>query len=352
MMQTNIASWMDLAEAEAADQAKTLGLPAFRGRQIWSWLHLKHVTSYDQMTDLPQALRTELEQSAPLKMPVAAGIQRSKIDGTVKYLFEMPDGCLIESVLMRYQHGYTVCVSSQVGCKMGCKFCASTLDGWERDLLPGEMLGQVYAIEREEQVQVSNIVVMGCGEPFDNYDNVLKFLQILHEPKGQNMSYRNMTVSTCGLLEPLRRWTKEAPPVTLAISLHAPNDKVRRQMMPIANRVSMQELLDACRAYTRETNRRVTFEYALAEGVNDSPQQAEELADRLHDLLCHVNLIPVNPVTERTLRGPAQKRVQAFRKVLEEKHIPVTVRRELGADIDGACGQLRRHYRQETEVNP
>ena len=350
MMQTDALSWMDLTEAESAEQAKTIGLPGFRGRQIWAWLHAKLVTSYEQMTDLPQSLRQELAERMPIVVPTVAGRQKSRIDGTVKYLFEMADGCLIESVLMQYQHGYTVCVSSQVGCRMGCRFCASTLDGWERDLTPGEMLGQVYAIEREERVSVSHIVVMGCGEPFDNYDNVLRFLTVLHEPKGQNMSYRNMTVSTCGLIEPLARWTREAPPVTLAISLHAPNDTVRRSLMPIANRVSMDELLDACRAYTAITNRRITFEYALAEGVNDSPAQAEELAERLKGMLCHVNLIPVNPVTERKLRGPEQKRIRAFYKVLEDKHIPVTVRRELGADIDGACGQLRRRYRQETEV--
>ena len=350
-MQTAVPSWMDLTESEAADRAKELGLPGFRGRQVWAWLHRKHAASYEEMTDLPQTLREELQETMPLMFPMSAGVQRSRIDGTVKYLFELPDGCLIESVLMQYQHGFTVCISSQVGCRMGCKFCASTLDGWERDLTPGEMLGQVYAIEREEQIPVSHIVVMGCGEPFDNYDNVLRFLTILHEPKGQNMSYRNMTVSTCGLLEPLKRWTKEAPPVTLAISLHAPNDVIRRTLMPIANRVSMEALLEACRAYVRATNRRITFEYALAEGVNDSRANAEELAERLKGLLCHVNLIPVNPVTERKLRGPEQKRVQAFRKVLEEKHVPVTVRRELGTDIDGACGQLRRRYRLETEVN-
>ena len=342
-------SWLDLNETEASRKAGELGLPAFRGRQIWQWVHHRQAVSYNEMTDLPEKLRGDLAERFPLNLPEPVRRQQSAIDGTVKYLFRYPDGALIESVLMHYHHGYTVCVSSQVGCRMGCKFCASTLNGLERNLSAGEILAQVYRIGREEQVSVSHIVVMGCGEPFDNYDEVLKFLRLLHEPKGKNMSYRNMTVSTCGLLEGLDRWIGEELPVTLAISLHAPNDEIRRRTMPVANRVSMEELLERCRTYTRSSGKRVTFEYALVSGVNDSRENAAELAEKLKGLLCHVNLIPVNPVRERGLDSPEAETVNRFKQVLEQKHIPVTLRRELGRDIDGACGQLRRRI-QETEA--
>ncbi len=343
-------SWFDLTEAQSADKARELGLPAFRGRQIWHWLHKSLASQYDEMTNLPLSLRERLQKEMPIFSIRPVQVQRSVLDDTVKYLFELEDGSLIESVLMHYHHGYTVCVSSQVGCRMGCRFCASTLGGLERDLSAGEMLQQVYVIEREEKIQVSHIVVMGCGEPFDNYDEVMRFLSILHAPEGQNMSFRNMTVSTCGLLDGLKRFTEEDIPVTLAISLHAPNDDIRKQLMPIANRVAMDDLLEACRAYTRKSGRRVTFEYALVKGVNDSEENARELARRLKGLLCHVNLIPVNPVAERGLAGPERSQVQRFEKVLNEEQIPVTIRRELGRDIDGACGQLRRRHRTEMEA--
>ena len=232
---------------------------------------------------------------------------------------------------------------------MGCRFCASTLHGLERSLTAGEMLEQVYTIEREEKVPVSHVVVMGCGEPFDNYEAVVLFLRLLHAPEGQNMSYRNMTVSTCGLLEGLERWTQEGLPVTLAISLHAPNDTIRKQMMPIANRVSMDALLSACHTYVEQTGRRITFEYALVRGVNDSVKNAKELAGRLKGLLCHVNLIPVNPVKERGLLDPEMEQIRRFEQTLQREQIPVTVRRELGRDIDGACGQLRQRHKAEME---
>ncbi len=343
-------NWLEMTSEEAGSAAKALGLPAFRGRQIWQWLHKKHVFSYDEMTNLPKPLREQLAQEQPLHSLAVARRQQSALDGTVKYLFALHDGALIESVLMQYHYGYTVCVSSQVGCRMGCKFCASTIEGLERNLSVGEMLQQIYAIEREEGIQVSHTVVMGCGEPFDNYDSVLRFLQILHEPEGQNMSYRNMTVSTCGLIEPLKRWIGEDLPVTLAISLHAPNDAIRRNMMPVANHVTMETLLSTCRDYTRASGRRVTFEYALVDGVNDGPEHAKELAARLQGMLCHVNLIPVNPVVERGLAGPETSRIRRFAHILEQEGIPVSQRRELGRDIDGACGQLRRRHRNEMEV--
>lgn len=345
------ASWLDVTWEESTELAKAYGLPGFRGRQIWQWIHRDHQMDYDGMTNLSKALREELKERCEITMVKAVRRQQSQIDETVKYLFEMADGQQIESVLMSYHHGYTVCVSSQAGCRMGCKFCASTLGGLVRNLTPGEMLQQIYRIEALEQVTVSNIVIMGCGEPFDNYDAVLQFLRILHDPQGHNMSYRNMTVSTCGLLEPLKRWIREELPVTLAISLHAPNDEIRQKTMPVAKSVSMDDLLSVCKAYTQQSGKRITFEYALVKDLNDTIEHAEELASRLKGLLCHVNLIPVNPVTERGLERPDMKRVNRFKQVLDQHHIQATVRRELGKDIDGACGQLRHKAAVSQEVS-
>ena len=344
-----IESWLDLNEQQAAGQAEVLGLPAYRGKQIWQWVHRRKAVSYDEMTDLPKSLRERLSKECPLTVIQPVRRQQSAIDGTVKYLFSLGDGSLIESVLMQYKHGYTVCVSTQVGCRMGCAFCASTLNGLDRNMTPGEILGQIYRIEREEKVNVSHVVLMGCGEPLDNYGSVIRFLKLLHDPDGQGMSYRNMTLSTCGLIEPLKRWILEDLPVTLAISLHAPNDEIRRQMMPVARSVSMGELLDVCREYTERSGKRITFEYALVRGVNDGEEHAAELVGKLQGLLCHVNLIPVNPVRERGLNSPEAAAVKRFAEILEKHHIPVTLRRELGRDIDGACGQLRRRI-QETET--
>ncbi len=341
--------WFDQSPLAAQETAVSMGLPGFRGRQIWRWIHREHVFSYDAMTDLPRELRWTLAERMPLPLIKTVRQQRSAGDGTVKYLFELSDGHRIESVLMRYRFGCTVCVSSQVGCRMGCRFCASALSGFVRNLTPGEMLQQIYHIEREENVRVTHAVVMGCGEPFDNYENLLRFLNLLHEPEGQGMSYRSMTVSTCGLPGPLADWIREKKPVTLAVSLHAPNDAVRKRLMPIAETVSMKELLRVCEDYTRALNKRVTFEYALIKGINDSPQQARELAGTLSGLLCHVNLIPVNPVPERGLKRPPEGTVREFTKILNGEGIPATVRRELGRDIDGACGQLRRRYHKEVE---
>lgn len=343
-------TWLDQTQIEAGARAVSMGLPAFRGRQIWKWLHQQHALSYEMMTNLSRELRQRLQEEAPFTWIEPVQRQQSKQDGTIKYLFRLEDGNLIESVLMKYRYGYTVCVSSQAGCRMGCRFCASTLGGLDRNLTPGEMLQQIYCIEREEQLQVTHIVVMGCGEPFDNYENLLRFLEILHDPQGHGMSYRNMTVSTCGLPEPLEDWIGRDLPVTLAISLHAPNDDLRQELMPVARSVSMDRLLSLCRRYTKQSGRRITFEYSLVQGFNDQPEHARELVHRLGGMLCHVNLIPVNPVAERGLKRPDMEAVKRFEQILEEGHIPVTIRRELGQDIDGACGQLRRSHQEKVEV--
>lgn len=327
------------------------GEKPFRGRQIFEWLHKKQSASYDEMTNLPARLRERLKEEAGLKVLSVRLVQRCASDGTRKYLLSLWDKEQIEAVLMQYHYGYSLCISSQVGCRMGCRFCASTLSGKKRDLSGGEMVQQVYAVEKEAGIRVSHIVVMGCGEPFDNYEALMRFLTLISDPAGHEMSRRNITVSTCGLTEKMREFADENLGVTLAVSLHAPNDSIRRQLMPVANSVTMEELLDVCREYTEKTHRRITFEYALAQGVNDDPSHAEELASRLRGLLCHVNLIPVNPVKERSLLPPQQDRVENFRKILERRHIPVTVRREMGRDIDAACGQLRRRYEEQEETD-
>lgn len=270
--------------------------------------------------------------------------QRSTKDETTKFLFRLRDGQCIESVLMRYEYGYSLCISSQVGCRMGCRFCASTLGGLVRNLTAGEMVQQVYAASKEASVRISHVVVMGCGEPFDNYDALLRFFSLMREEKGRGLSLRNITVSTCGLPHRIREFADCHVGVTLAVSLHAADDELRRQLMPGAARFSLDELLDACQYYTKETGRRVTFEYALIKGCNDGRDDAVRLVQRLRGMLAHVNLIPVNPVEERGLARSSPQRVREFAKVLEMGRIPVTIRREMGADIDGACGQLRNRY--------
>lgn len=340
-----------LTESQWCEKMSQWGEQPFRGRQIFGWLHKKLASSYDEMTNLPAALRDSLNSKirlAPLRVSLT---QHSANDGTQKFLLSLWDKEQIEAVLMKYRYGYSLCISSQVGCRMGCRFCASTLSGKKRDLSAGEMAQQIYAVERQAQVRVSHVVVMGCGEPFDNYDALMQFLRLIHDPAGHGMSMRNITVSTCGLTKPLREFADEGLGVTLAVSLHAPNDTVRKQLMPVADAVSMDELLEACGEYTQKTHRRITFEYALARGMNDQPAHARELADRLAGLLCHVNLIPINPVRERGLQPSEKGSVEAFREILEQRHIPVTVRREMGGDIDAACGQLRRRYEEQEETD-
>lgn len=321
-----------------------LGEKSFRAAQLYQWLHEKLAESYEEMLNLPVDFRRRLGELKPLVKLRTVQVQESAQDGTRKYLFELPDGNLVESVWMKYHHGNSICISSQVGCRMGCRFCASTLDGLERNLLPSEMLEQIYCIVRHTGERVSNIVVMGTGEPLDNYEHLLRFIRLITVRGGLNISQRNITVSTCGLVPQIKRLAQEKPQITLALSLHAPFDEKRRELMPIANRYSLTEVIEACRYYAEQTGRRVTFEYALVAGVNDSKEDAAALERLLKPLNCHVNLIPVNPIKEREYRQSARTHIEAFKKHLEKNKINVTIRREMGRDIDGACGQLRRRH--------
>ena len=320
------------------------GEKSYRAGQLFNWLHVREASSYEEMLNLPKSFRSYLEEQIPFILPAVKTKQKSKIDGTVKFLFEYPDGALVESVLMQYRHGYSLCISTQVGCRMGCRFCASTLNGWDRNLSAGEMLGEVYAAGKSENVRISNVVLMGTGEPLDNYEEVVRFIRLLTHPDGKNISGRNIAVSTCGLVPGIRRLAEEKLTIALALSLHAPNDEIRRQTMPVANRWSMDETLAAMKYYAQQSGRRVTFEYALIRGVNDAEEHADELALRIRGIPSLVNLIPVNPVAERGLDAPREAGVLRFKKRLENYRINVTIRRELGRDIDGACGQLRRRF--------
>ncbi len=330
---------MDIMELEQFLTA--IGQQKFRAKQIFSWI-ARGVRDFDEMTDLSKQLRQELKLLARVSGLKIKRKLVSSIDGTVKYLFELDDGNVIESVLMKYIHGYTACVSSQIGCKMGCSFCASTIAGFRRDLTAGEILEQVLAIQRDSGAKVGNIVIMGIGEPFDNYDNMVKFLRLAHIPEGLNIGYRHMTVSTCGLVPGILRFADENFQVNLAISLHAPNDGIREGMMPIGRKYCIDKIIEACKIYTEKTKRRITFEYALIDGVNDAPENALELASRLRGLLCHVNLIPVNTVQGTGYRQSGRRHIEAFAELLTKKGIETTIRRELGSDINAACGQLRR----------
>ena len=341
---------MNITELE--DLLKELGEPKFRAKQIFDWLHAKQVDSFEEMTNLSKGLREKLSETASINGVEIVRKLVSQIDGTRKYLFALSDGAIIESVLMKYEHGNTVCISTQVGCRMGCKFCASTLDGVERGLTAGEMLSQIYAIQKDCGERVHGTVLMGSGEPLDNYDNVVKFLRLINDPKGQNMGQRHITLSTCGLVDRMYDLAEEDLQITLAVSLHAPNDGIRTQTMPIAKVYSMDKLLQACRDYADKTKRRITFEYALIHGVNDGDEHAWELVKKLRDMLCHVNLIPVNDVKERNYVKSTADRVKRFAGILNENGVETTVRRKLGSDIDAACGQLRRsHMKEQTKEN-
>lgn len=321
-----------------------LGEKPFRARQLCEWLHVKQAGSFAGMTNLPKAFREQLEKDCELVRLVPVDVQVSAVDGTRKYLFSLPDGNMVESVLMRYKHGNSVCVSSQVGCRMGCKFCASTLDGLVRSLAPSEMLEQVYCIGRDIGERISNVVVMGTGEPLDNYENLLRFIELLTDENGLHISQRNVTVSTCGIVPKMRSLADERLAITLALSLHASTQKKRLALMPVANRYDIHEVIDACRYYFEKTGRRVTFEYSLVGSVNDTGEDAARLASLLSGMNCHVNLIPVNPIRERDYAGPNACTVRAFQERLTKSGLNVTVRREMGQDIDGACGQLRRRH--------
>ena len=349
MEKTDIKS---LTLEELREYLKSMGEKPFRAAQLYQWMHQKLATSFDEMTNLPKSLREKLQAACSYTTLKQVCVRVSELDGTRKYLFELADGNIIESVLMRYKHGNSVCISSQVGCRMGCRFCASTLDGLTRNLLPSEMLDQVYRITAETGERVSNVVVMGSGEPLDNYDNLIRFIRILSGEEGLNISQRNLTVSTCGIVPEIRRLAEEGLQITLALSLHAPNDEVRKSLMPIANAYRLKEVLAACRYYFEKTGRRLTFEYSLVQGVNDNLAEARALAELIGDQHGHVNLIPVNPIKERDYVQSGKQAIEAFSQLLEKKGINVTVRREMGRDIDGACGQLRKSYiekERETE---
>ena len=323
--------------------SKEKGYPSFRGKQIFRWIH--QGADFEEMTNLPAAMREQLKGTA-IAQPVKIRLEhKSLTDGTVKFLYELKDGNCVEGVLMRYKYGVSLCISTQVGCRMGCRFCASTLDGKVRDLTAGEMLGEILCANSylsPEGIKVSHVVLMGSGEPLDNYENVIRFLRLLREEDGIRISLRNVSLSTCGIVPKMYQLAEENLPVTLCVSLHAPNDDIRKITMPIANTWSISEILKACRNYIRKTGRRVIFEYALSDGVNAGAAQAEELADLLRGMQCHVNLIPLNIVEERNLSGVSETQVQRFLEVLKGRNISATRRREMGDDIDGACGQLRR----------
>ncbi len=332
---------------ELEEELGQLGEKSFRAKQIYQWVHQKLATDFEDMSNLSKALREKLRQQYTLTALNPVEVKISKIDGTRKYLFRLSDGNVIESVWMQYHHGNSVCISSQVGCRMGCRFCASTLDGLERNLTAGEMLDQIYRIQADTGERVSNIVIMGSGEPMDNYDNVVRFIRLISHDQGLNISQRNITVSTCGIVPGIRRLAKEGLSVTLALSLHAPNDEVRKTLMPIANKYRIQEILDACQEYFEETGRRLTFEYSLVSGVNDNLEEARALASLLKGMHGHVNLIPVNPIQERDYVQSDRRAIEAFQHYLESQKIAVTVRREMGRDINGACGQLRKSFMDE-----
>ena len=329
---------------ELTEFVASIGEKAFRAKQLYQWLHVKQVYAFDDMTNLSKAFREKLNEVSFITDLKQEQVQISQIDGTRKYLFLLEDGNVIESVLMRYKHGNSVCISSQVGCRMGCRFCASTLDGLVRGLTPSEMLDQIYRISKDIGERISNVVVMGTGEPMDNFDNLLKFIELLTDENGLHISQRNLTVSTCGIVPRMRELADYKLAITLALSLHASNQKKRLSLMPVANKYEIHEVVDACRYYFAQTGRRVTFEYSLVGGVNDTDEDAAELSQLIRGMNCHVNLIPVNPIKERDYVQSDTESIQAFKAKLEKNGINVTVRREMGRDIDGACGQLRRKH--------
>ena len=329
---------------ELTDCIVELGEKKFRAKQIYGWLHQKLVRSPEEMSNVPAKCLEKLLKEHPFYGVEEVEHYVSKIDGTQKFLFSLHDGNMVESVLMKYKHGNSVCISSQAGCRMGCAFCASTIGGLQRNLSSSEMLGQIYQIQKITQERVSNVVVMGTGEPLDNYENFLNFVHLLTDEHGLNISQRNVTVSTCGIVPKILELAKEHLQITLALSLHGSTQEKRKRLMPVANKYHLPEVLDACDTYFRETGRRVTFEYSLVHGVNDTEEDARELTALLKPRNCHLNLIPVNPVRERDFVRPSRKNALNFKNKLEKSGINVTIRREMGSDIDGACGQLRRSY--------
>lgn len=331
---------------ELTDTVTSLGYPKFRAKQLYEWMHKKYAGSVDEMTNLPLDMRVRLKEGAGGGVVFIEEELRliSREDGTEKFLFKLSDGQMIETVLMKYHHGNSVCISSQAGCRMGCDFCASTIGGLIRNLTASEMLEQIYSVMRLTGERVSNIVVMGTGESLDNYDNLIRFIKIISGPNGVNISQRNITVSSCGLVPMIRRLADEGLSITFALSLHAVTDEERRKIMPVAKRFTIAETLDACRYYFEKTGRRVTFEFCVIKGFNDTEETAIRLARLLKGEKCHVNMIPVNPVKEKSYERSTDDALLAFKKQLEKNHINVTIRRSMGRDIDAACGQLRRKY--------
>ena len=331
---------------EMGEVLKAWGQPAFRAKQVFTWLH-KGVGSYQEMTNLPQSLRQQLEESYPLYRPQVVRKQQSQKDGTIKYLWRLSDGNCVETVLMRYHYGNTVCISTEVGCAMGCAFCASTLGGLVRRLEPHEMLDQVLFTQIDSGLLVSHIVLMGIGEPLDNFDNVLRFLELVNSPDGMNISMRHISLSTCGLVPKIDKLAEHKLQLTLSVSLHAPTNEIRSTIMPVNKAYPVEALLAACRRYYEATGRRISFEYAMIHGVNDTQAAAKQLLQDLKGLPAHVNLIPLNHVEESPLKPSTRQAVQRFQKLLEDGGVPATVRRTLGGDIDASCGQLRRKYTKQ-----
>ena len=344
-MSVNLKS---MTQPEIGTLLKEMGQPAFRAKQVFSWLH-KGVRSYDEMSNLPKSLRDALALQYPICAPEVVRKQESQKDGTIKYLWRLSDGNCVETVLMRYHYGNTVCISTEVGCAMGCAFCASTLGGLVRKLEPFEMLDQVLFTQVDSGQPISHIVLMGIGEPLDNFDNVMRFLELVNSPDGMNISMRHISLSTCGLVPKIDELAKRKLQLTLSVSLHAPNDEIRNTIMPVNKAYPVDALLDACRRYYGATSRRISFEYAMINGVNDSEENAKELIRRLKGLPAHFNLIPLNHVEESPLKPSSRNAVARFQKILEDGGIPATVRRTLGGDIDASCGQLRRKYTKQQQ---
>ncbi len=338
MSKTDIRS---LTYEELSEKLSELNLPKFRTAQVYSWLYEKGVTSFDEMTNLSKDLRAVLSDNFEIKNCRIDLKQVSKIDGTVKYLYELDEGEFVECVVMKYKYGYSVCISTQLGCKMGCKFCASAIGGFKRHLTPSEMLSEIYTAQKDLSIKISHIVLMGTGEPLDNFDNVLRFLEFVTDEKGLNISIRHISLSTCGIVPKIYELADRQLGLTLSVSLHAPNNELRSNTMPVNDKWSIEELLKACRYYTEKTSRRISFEYAMIKGVNDSESCAKELAKRLKGMLCHINLIPVNNVRENAYLKSDNKSMKTFIDILEKNGLTVTVRRTLGSDIDASCGQLR-----------
>ena len=335
-----------MTQPEIGAVLKELGQPAFRAKQVYTWLH-KGVRSYDEMTNLPKSLRDVLAETYPICAPEVVRKQESQKDGTIKYLWKLSDGNCVETVLMRYHYGNTVCISTEVGCKMGCAFCASTLGGLVRKLEPFEMLDQVLFTQVDSGLPIGHIVLMGIGEPLDNFDNVMRFLELVNSQDGMNISMRHLSLSTCGLVPGIDKLAEKKLQLTLSVSLHAPTDEIRNTIMPVNKAYPTEELLAACRRYYDKTGRRISFEYAMINGVNDTEEAAKILLKRLRGMGAHMNLIPLNHVEESPLKPSTKQAVKRFQEILEEGGIPATVRRTLGGDIDASCGQLRRKYTKE-----